>query len=472
MIKVGNKMIAEIKPVKNQDSFIEALHSEIIAGSESLLAWIRQVHAHGATDSLFGLEAWLKGIRCFFKLDHLPLTEPERADLVNRNFVSEIEIVHTAIQVCELYAYEVIKPEITGKFQFDQFIESQLRKDRVLDFHISRMMEQLTPRDSVAQLIEFLNDLRIVIDALKNQPSLSYQLFVSIGRCFERELKSCRYIDMMLSQRFRLQYDLVENKAVADVLRQIADQRVRRNVVLVLLYLFRLLRYLKLIAADLGQDRPLKHHLVLFSLIHKEMGDLCDFLTTRFLSTKESTEPLRNAGDLIAYSIKIESQRVMARELIFAARETDPSKIYTRIENAHGLLRNCSQSCILTLIHALDKDFDAASLFPSRAERLMSGEKLRQDLWELRQWLLDMLAHRGEIDSNKIIERITSFKQASMNALMYRDWEEFESFLGALALSGNFIEMRTHIRKFVSFLEMLSQEVSKRSVFQEKEANS
>ncbi len=464
-------MLAEIKPDRSQDSILEALHSEIIAGSENLVAWIRQIQTHGAIDSLFGLETWLKGIRAFFRLDHLSLSEPERAELVSRNFASEIEIVRTAIQVCESYAYEVVKLEIAGKFEFDEFIEVQLRKDRILDFHISRMMEQLTPWDSVSQLMEFLNDLRVTIDALKNQPSPGYQLFLSLGRCFSRELKNCRYIDMLLSQRFRLQYDLIDNKTLTDVLRGIAGERVRRNVILALLYLFRLLKYLKLISADLSQDRPLKHHLVLFSLIHKEMGGLSDFLAAHFLRVKEPESTLRNAVELIAYSLKIESQRVMNRELISVNRETDPSKIYTRIENAQGLLRNCSQSCIVALLQAVDRSFDAASLFPSRAERLMSAERLRQDLWDLRQWLIDMLGNREEMDSNKIIERLTSFKEASLHSLMYRDWAEFESFLDALAISGNFIEIRTQMRKFVSFLEMLSQEISKRSVFQEKEAN-
>jgi hypothetical protein len=102
----------------------------------------------------------------------------------------------------------------------------------------------------------------------------------------------------------------------------------------------------------------------------------------------------------------------------------------------------------------------------------LSTERLRQDLWDLRQWLTDMLGNREELDANKIIERLTSFKEASLRDLMHRDWAEFDSFLDALIVSGSFIEIRTHMRKFVSFLEMLIQEISKRSVFQEKAAKS
>jgi len=141
------------------------------------------------------------------------------------------------------------------------------------------------------------------------------------------------------------------------------------------------------------------------------------------------------------------------------------------IENGHGLLRHCCQSGILTLVQAVDKKFDATVLFPSRAESLTSAEKLRQDLWDLRQWLTDVMANRTELDSNNIIERLVSFRENSLRSLMYRDWEEFETFSDALSIATSYIEMRTHIRKFVSFLEMLIQEVSKRSVFQDKQVH-
>lgn len=464
-------MAPELKPF-SQDSFLDALHSEIIAGSENLTAWIKQVQSQGAIENLFGLEVWLKGIRSFFSIDHLPLSEEEKNELVTRSFAPEIGIVRQAIQICEAHAGKVMKPDIGAKFEFEELIEIQMRKDRMLDFNVSRMVEQLTPRDSVCQLLESLNDLRITIDAFKLQPGLNYQLFLSLGRSFGRELKNCRYIDMLLSQRFRLQYDLIDTRSLTGVLRRVPEDTVRRNIALALLYLFRFLKYLRLVSTDLNQDRPLKQNLVIFALLHEEMGHLSDFLRSRFLRNRDVGNSLRNAAELIAYSLKMESQRVLNRELLFVAREAEPASVYTRMENSHGLLRNCCQSCILTMIQSIDKSFDATILFPSRAEQLMAAEKLRHDLWELRQWLTDVLGNREPLDPNGIVMRTSAFKDSSQRSLMYRDWAEFESFLGALTISSNFIEIRTHIRKFVSFLEMLTQEVSKRSVFQEKQATS
>jgi hypothetical protein len=462
-------MPPETKSHSARDSFIDVLHSEIIAGSENLTFWIKQIHEQGAIKSLFEMETWLKGIRSFFKTEHLPLSAAEKSEIVSRSFAPELGVVSQAIRLCEVCACDVLKPKISGKFKFEEFMDSQMRKDRMADFHISRMVEQLTPSDSVSQLLELLNDFRVAIDAYKEPSGLDFQLYLSMGRSFDRELKNCRYIDMLMSQRFRLQYDLIENKSLANVLRSIPEDAVRRNVALVLLYLFRFLKYLQLVSEDLDQDRPLKQHLAIFSLLHEEMGALSDLLRVRFLRNKDAGKVLGNAAELIAYSLKMEAQRVMDSELIFISRETSPIPVFTRIENSHGLLRNCCQSGILTLIQSIDKSFDATTLFPSRAESLISAEKLRQDLWAFRQWLTDVLGNKEELDSNKITERLGSFKDTSLRSLMYRDWAEFEAFSEALILSTNFIEIRTHIRRFVNFLETLIQEVSKRSVFQDKQ---
>jgi hypothetical protein len=450
------------------NSFVDVLHSEIIAESENLTAWIKQVSDQGAIENLFAMETWLKGIRSFFRTEHLPLSAAEKAELARRSFAAEIGVVRQAVQICEIQACNVMKPIMGGKLEFEEFIELQMRKDRMPDFRLSRMVEQLTPRDSVAQLLACLNDLRVTIDAFKDNTGMDYQLFFSLGRLFDRELKSCPYIDMLLSQHLRIQYDLVENTHLASVVHSISEDAVRRNVAIALLYLFRFLKYLTIVATDLTRDQPLQKQLVIFSLLHEEMGVLSDFLRARFLRNRVLDHPLRNAAELVAYSLKTEAQRVMDRELIFISRETDPTSIYMHIENGHGLLLNCCQSGILALIQAVDKGFNAAVLFPSRAESLSAAEKLRQDLWDLRQWLTDVLANKAELDSQSIIERLVIFKENSLRSLMYRDWAEFETFSDTLSIATNFIEIRTHIRKFVDFLEMLIQEVSKRNVFQDK----
>jgi hypothetical protein len=450
-----------------RDSFLDVLQSEILAGTENLASWTKHIEARGAIDDLFELEAWLKGLRCFFDLQHLPLSDSERKEIVTRSFASEIRIVRRAMQICEARAGELIKHGRTDKVEFEIFIENQLRKDNVLDYHVGKIVEQPTPLDSLIQLSESLNDLRVMIDAVEGSDRLNYQLFLSLGRSYRRAQLNCRYIEMLLTQRFRLQYDRVDNAALGSILRGIEDEGTRSGVALSLLWLFRLLKYLQLIARDMNEEGASRHFLVIFSLLHSEMGLLADFIKTRFLKRKEPGDALRSSAELIVYSLKMESQRMLERELVFAAREEEPTALYTKIENSHGMLRNCYQSCIVTLAQAFDGDFDGKAAFPSMMENLQKAQKLRQDLWDLRKYLRDILQNKSALDTNRVVERIAAFREASLRFLMYRDWGEFERLSDSLVTATIPLEVRTLLRKFVDFLETLMEEVSKRSVLKE-----
>ena len=74
-------MPAEPGTYSGHDSFVDVLRSEIIAESENLTAWVKQVSDQGAIESLFALETWLKGVRSFFRTEHLPLSAAEKVEL-------------------------------------------------------------------------------------------------------------------------------------------------------------------------------------------------------------------------------------------------------------------------------------------------------------------------------------------------------------------------------------------------------
>jgi len=455
-----------LKSPKTRNSFLEALRAEIVAGNEHLSSWIKHIHSHGIIDSLFGMETWLKGIRSFLNVEHLPLADSEKEDLLSRSFLSEIKIIRNAVQISETYACDVINVGHAETFELEKVIEDKLRKEKILDSHTNRFLAQITPVDSLSQLLDSMNDLRISIDAYQRIPNPGFQLYLTLGRSYRQELKNCRYIDMLMSQRFRIQYDLIDNKALMEVLRGIKDEQVQRNVALAMLYIFRFLKYLKFVSGDLEHDRPLRHHLIIFSLLHEEMENLSNFLKARMLRGKDADRELKNAADMVAYSFKTESRRVINKELVFVSREMEPANIFARIENSHGLLLNCCQSGILNLVHAVDPNFNDQCLFPKRVERIAMGDQIRQDLWSLRQWLIEISENETVPDVNKIIERLTSFKEKSLPSLMYRDWAGFESFMETLAISNSSNEIMARMRKFINFIEDLIQEVSKRGIYQ------
>ena len=134
--------------------------SEITADSGCLAAWVRRVQSCGAIDSLLRLETWLKGLRAFFSLDHIPLSETEIEDLADHSFAAEIGIIRTGIQTCEALGSAVIEADTKSDVQWEAVIRTRLRRVRMPDFHVSRMARQLSPRDGVVELLEARTHIR------------------------------------------------------------------------------------------------------------------------------------------------------------------------------------------------------------------------------------------------------------------------------------------------------------------------
>ncbi len=451
------------------DSFQDTLNSEMVSGTESLNAWLKHLEGRGAIDLLFQMECWIKGLLSFFDIRHLPMSLTERSDILKRSFGPELRILHDALQRSERLASEIVNLGQPTQVEFETFIEAQLRKDNALDYHISTILEQATPLDSLVRLLDSLNDIRVLLGSMKDSAQQDYQVYLSLGRCFHHELKNCRYVDMLLSQRFRPQYDRMDRPVLSALLRGIPEDRLRRNVALAFLYLFRLLRYLSLIQADLVRDHLMRPSLVLFALVHKEADSFSEFLRSRFIKGREAGQKGVQAAELIVYSLKVESQRTIERELVSVACEGDARVIFTKVEDSHGLLCNCLQSGVVTLARAFDAAFDARAFFPSMIESVEKSQKLRQDLWSLRHFMKQALDQGGHPALESLIERLSAFRETSMRHLMYRDWAEFERFSDELITAGNSLEVRVLLRKLISYIETLIQEVSKRSALQAPE---
>jgi hypothetical protein len=461
-------MVKKSKPRTRIDSFLENLRSEITAGNAGLSAWLKHLQSVGGIERLFELEIWLRALHSFFDSRHLPLRESERPSLSERSFRHELRIVGQALQRAERLALDVAQLGQPANLRYETLIERKSRRADMPGCNVDAILDQATPLDSLGGLQESLSDFRVLVSAL-GEARIDYQVYFSLGRQFERELKGCRFIEMLLSQRIREQYDQMDNAFLRGILDSLKEPRLKRNAALSFLYLHRLLKYLALVARELEHDRPLRETLVIFALLHEEMASLGEFLKARFLKACETDGTLRESVELIAYSLRAEGRRTQERELASVASESDASAVFARVQNSHGLLRNCLQSGVVTLAQALNKQVEAQHVYPSMRDGAKRALLLRQDLWELRVFLKEMLEARQEPPLNEIVKRMSQFREKSLPLLMYRDWSEFDSFSDAIVTAGAPLESRILLRKFISYIETLVQEVSKRSSFSQKD---
>src|SRR5512144_514271 len=305
-------MALEARPRSAADSILETLRAEIVGAPETLATWIQHLQTKEGIETLFAFETWLRALAAFFDVHHLPLDETERAVIVSRSFAPEIRVARLALQQCETTAVEL------AALGEDATIAAELPSEsRVLSggslAQMGHILAQSTPMYSLESILQAIDDLGSTMDAVVDQLQQDLKLFLSFGRMFHRDLRSCRYMELLIAQRFRPEYDRVDNAVLSGILRSIADDRERRNLTLSLLYLHRFLRYLSLVSTALDNDRPLRALLVIFSLLHEQSEILCEFLRSQFIQ-RRSDSRLQSAADLVVHSIRMETQRVFERE--------------------------------------------------------------------------------------------------------------------------------------------------------------
>jgi hypothetical protein len=448
-----------------QDTVIDTLNSELVSGSELLSSWMSHLQKTGGIDTLFEFEVWLRGLCAFVDHNHIPLGEADRTSLVTRDFSPELHVFQLGLLECERHAVQLCALGQDEQVESDARVEMQVCQAAGLEMQIGRMVEQTTPMESLAEWLGILSDLKVIVRGLHDTARRDFEIYLGLGRTLQRGVRNCRYIDMLLSQRFRLQYDRMDHPALGAVLRAISEEHLRRNVSLALLYLYRFLRYLKPVSAGLKMDQPLRRFLLIFALLHEQVEVLCDFLKARFLKDRQEQTALRDAVEIMVQSLRMEMQRGFERELVSLARERDASTIYAKVENCHGLLRNCYQNCVITLVHAFDPSVEGNAIFPSMAEGVPQEQMLRLDLWRLRQDLRNEMEASSGPDLTRVLDRVGQFSETSLRYLMYQDWGEFEILSESLITAANERDVRVKLLKFIGYLDKLMQDVSKRSAF-------
>jgi hypothetical protein len=123
-------------------------------------------------------------------------------------------------------------------------------------------------------------------------------------------------------------------------------------------------------------------------------------------------------------------------------------------------LLNCCQCGMTTLLQALDPRLEPRSVFPSIRDEVLQAQKLKANLWGLQQFMTDTLRRREELNSQRIAERLTAFRAATLAELMYGYRDEFELACDGIVTANDRTRARIQIGRFIKLLERMMQEVA------------
>lgn len=248
----------------------------------------------------------------------------------------------------------------------------------------------------------------------------------------------------------------------------ISDEAVRLAIGKILTDLVFLLDYLSLVAGlkDFG---GIKEVVSILNTVRGEASSLAVFIENHALQLEGLDDRLSETLDSSAYAINHEVRRIFNGELASTNLDRDDLETRWALVHAQGVLTNCFQQCMIDVARVFDASLTDARLFQDWHSRRESSLILYHDLSELislvQQSEKDWLSGFPEQSLDYLEERLVSFREGSMQCLMYKDWQQYEALseeIIALVRRGERpVDLLHHIG---CYLETLLAHVKTRSV--------
>lgn len=432
-----------------------------------LRQWLDDVAASGRQAELFELEMWLTSFERFFRIKNQPLSDREMRQLALRNWSEELRLVDNVILRVVQLCSAILTEEHVNLTRFDQYLEGYLKKDDIVDPYIEKLVRQQTPEAGLTLLRESFEDLHLILNDLVKQSRIPYATFTAVGKMIYREIRRSTLLALLIDKKFKPIHDRISNPKVASVVRGIGSESERKHAAKVFLEYFRLLHYLQYADPDATDEDTLKNTILIFSLITSETRLLLSFIEKKALRGLDPDRPLQQLYDSFVYCIPLELKKVINTELLDISVARQAESIRSRVENSHGILKDCFQQSVVQLAQIFDPSVEGSDIFPDFTAKLDQSLRLRDGLAGLVKALRDFEASRDEKGASRMKEQISDFYDNSIKFLMYRDWSGFELFYIEILKCTSLPGLLQIVHRFDTFLMTLFREVQKRSILHE-----
>jgi hypothetical protein len=419
-----------------------------------------------AREPRFELGLWLLALRSYFESGNHPFVDPVQSAVLTRDWSHEMVIARQAMLNVSLLALKILHLE--GYTTSARHVVGSAENVGNAGENVDDV-DSIDSRLSLVDLAESIGDLATTCETLLRAPEVGFYAWSAIGNILSRELDHsdiARKFEQAASQNTDAELPGILLEPLQKL--HLADDN-ESDIMSIVSNLCRLLQRLHFVDDCLQRDQPLKQTLPIFCLIYSESRMLLDFIDSRVLSVGESETPVFEVLDGMNYAIAMELRKVFGRELIGLASIRQSPAIYARVENAHGLLRDCFQQSILSVAQLLDHSLDVARLFGTFQTRLQQSLTLRRDLWTLLQLVKRAEQERDHYPIARLLERLNVFREGSLRYLMYKDWEACERFMEEVAAARGAVEVTPVVHRFSAYLETLFGQVNMRNVLLDHE---
>ncbi|MCK4910893.1 MAG: hypothetical protein KAR83_04600, partial [Thermodesulfovibrionales bacterium] len=342
--------------------------------------------------SLFSeMDVILKSLDRFFLPDNQPASAQ---DMNSKNLLAELKVVRNGIYRL-LSIIEVIMPESNrNAYWFQKFAESKLLDNVKRDRMRAGLYKQDTPEKSLYVLYNSFLNLKSMINDIIRTQDIHFMSFKNTGEFISKELRENAYFNPF-SMDINPAYDYIENKQISEVIRNISNNQFKKVMSILVLHLFRMLRYMKTMDHRSLNETSMSCSLMIFTLLKSEIEMFRAYIVQSVKNLEESD--LTMLIETLSYQFGMESKRVFRQELKDIYVRDNKVKVRGKIESSRGILKNLTEQTIIQMVKYWNPELRGEDIFDVFITKTAQSIKLREDVYVLGK----LVAAVGKVKSDQ-----------------------------------------------------------------------
>ncbi len=374
--------------------------------------------------SLFNeMDVVLKSLDRFFLPDNQPASSQS---ISGKNLLAELKVVRNGIYRL-LSIIEVVMPESNrNAYWFQKFAESKLLDNLKRDRMRAGLYKQNSPEKSLYVLYDSFLNLKSMTNDIIRAQDINFMSFKNTGEIISKELRENTYFNP-----FRVDinpaYDFIENKQISEVIKSISNKQFKKVMSILVLHLFRMLRYMKTMDHRSLNEISMSCSLLIFTLLKSEIEMFKAYIVQSVRNLEESD--LTMLIETLSYQFAMESKRVFKQELKDIYKRDNKVKVRGKIESSRGILKNLTEQTIIQMVKYWSPELRGEDIFDVFITKTAQSIKLREDVYVLSK----LVAAVGKMRSDKrrsgvltmLMNYMEYFENFTFKLLRYDDFEQF-----------------------------------------------
>ena len=414
------------------------------------------------------LDVLLRALDRYFNTENLTFSE----NLTGKNFYEELLTARDTI-LRVLSVLEVVMPESRkNAYWFQKYTETKYLSARKIDAFREDLYRQDTPEKGLYLLYDSFINVRGLITDLLRSGNISYLGFTNIGHLISKEIRENVFFSPF-KRDLNPEFDRIGNAAISEIVKSLTDKEERKQISVIYIYLFRLLRILGFVEITTQRSVSLHSSLIVLVLLRSEISTFRSSIEKALRKIK--TGELQGLLQSLSYQFAMETKRVYLQELKDINRRKNAVHFRGKIENSHGILKNLVEHSIVQITQFYSSGIKGEEIFPSFMTKREQSLRLREDICALHKFIT-LLEKKAGVpqDRLKVFESLKNFmlyfESFTFRLLRYDDYEEFVLFFNELnsinketVLDSGFHMVMEKVMHFKILLETTLRHIGNRS---------